>query len=314
MDLDDAFLTGFPGVNQLKTVTTSEMLRLNTGIAAKPAAQQSTFGVAGNDLAGFPNGRRPGDDVVDLALRVVMGRLCHPVPVNGTPTDLGLCKPKDAPVGQRRVHRRRADQRCGLRRDVPVPQDAVPGIRKLSPWACALLPAGGRRSRHGPRPSPFSPPSPAPRRPRDTVRPTATRSCSCCRTACRGRRRGQPTPRNPERTAIEAEAFLRLARTTRDARYFGRAEALVEPWIARRDATPRLLVAAADLAQQRHEFESARQLLDRAIDADPRTAERAFSARTSHCCSANSARPAATASPCCRAARRFREPSAWHRR
>ena len=98
-DLEAAFLTGFPGVNQLKKVTPSEMLRLNTGIAAKPAAQQSTFGVAGDDLAGFPNGRRPGDDVVDLALRVVMGRLCYPVPVNGTPTDLKLCTDKQAPVG-----------------------------------------------------------------------------------------------------------------------------------------------------------------------------------------------------------------------
>jgi hypothetical protein len=98
-DLEAAFLTGFPGVNQLKTVTPSEMLRLNTGIAAKPAAQQSTFGVAGDDLAGFPNGRRPGDDVVDLALRVVMGRLCYPVPVNGTPTDLKLCTPAQAAVG-----------------------------------------------------------------------------------------------------------------------------------------------------------------------------------------------------------------------
>jgi hypothetical protein len=98
-DLVTAFLTGFPGVNQLSKVTPSEMVRLNTGIAATPAAQQSTFGVAGGDLAGFPNGRRPGDDVTDIALRVVMGRLCHPVPVNGTPTDLGLCKPADAPVG-----------------------------------------------------------------------------------------------------------------------------------------------------------------------------------------------------------------------
>ncbi len=49
--------------------------------------------------AGFPNGRRPGDDVVDIALRVVMGGLCYPMPVNGTPTDLGLCTPADAPVG-----------------------------------------------------------------------------------------------------------------------------------------------------------------------------------------------------------------------
>jgi Domain of unknown function (DUF4331) len=98
-DLVTTFLTGFAGVNQLAKVTPSEMLRLNTGIAATPAPQQSTFGVAGNDLAGFPNGRRPGDDVVDLALRVVMGRLCYPIPVNGQPTDLKLCKPADAPVG-----------------------------------------------------------------------------------------------------------------------------------------------------------------------------------------------------------------------
>jgi hypothetical protein len=98
-DLVTTFLTGFPGVNQMARVTASEMTRLNTGIPAKAADQQSTFGVAGNDLAGFPNGRRPGDDVVDIALRVVMGRLCHPIPVNGTPTNLGLCSPADAPVG-----------------------------------------------------------------------------------------------------------------------------------------------------------------------------------------------------------------------
>jgi len=98
-DLITAFLTGFAGVNQMATVTPSEMLRLNTAIAATPMATQSAFGVAGNDLAGFPNGRRPGDDVVDIALRVVMGALCYPIPVAGEPTDLGLCAPADASVG-----------------------------------------------------------------------------------------------------------------------------------------------------------------------------------------------------------------------
>jgi hypothetical protein len=98
-DLIAAFLTGFPGVNQLETVTPSEMLRLNTAIAATEQANQSTFGVVGDDLAGFPNGRRPGDDVVDIALRVVMGRLCYPIPVNGVQTDLGLCTSEDASVG-----------------------------------------------------------------------------------------------------------------------------------------------------------------------------------------------------------------------
>ena len=99
LDLVNAFLTGVEGVNQLATVTPSEMLRLNTAIAAKPMQMQSAFGVAGDDLAGFPNGRRPGDDVVDIALRVVMGALCHDIPVNGTPTNLGYCAPEDAPVG-----------------------------------------------------------------------------------------------------------------------------------------------------------------------------------------------------------------------
>jgi len=98
-DLVTAFLTGFPGVNQLAKVTPSEMMRLNTAIPATAADQQVTFGVAGGDLAGFPNGRRPGDDVTDIALRVVMGRLCYPIPVNGTQTDLGLCTPANAPVG-----------------------------------------------------------------------------------------------------------------------------------------------------------------------------------------------------------------------
>ncbi|MGB3725854.1 MAG: DUF4331 domain-containing protein, partial [Glaciecola sp.] len=99
VDLVTAFLTGFPGVNQLETVTPSEMLRLNTGIPAVSAEEQSAFGVAGDDLAGFPNGRRPGDDVVDIALRVVMGALCHPIPINGQPTNLGLCEESDASVG-----------------------------------------------------------------------------------------------------------------------------------------------------------------------------------------------------------------------
>jgi hypothetical protein len=98
-DLVAAFLTGIPTLNQQATVTPSEMMRLNTGIAPTPRDRQSTFGVAGDDLAGFPNGRRPGDDTVDIALRVVMGRLCHPVPINGTPTQLGFCTPEQAPVG-----------------------------------------------------------------------------------------------------------------------------------------------------------------------------------------------------------------------
>ena len=99
-DLVATFLTGIATLNQQKTVTPSEMLRLNTTVAATPRDSQSNFGVVGDDLAGFPNGRRPGDDVVDIVLRVAMGRLCYPVPIAGKQTDLGLCTPADAPSGQ----------------------------------------------------------------------------------------------------------------------------------------------------------------------------------------------------------------------
>lgn len=74
-DLVAAFLTGIQGLNQPANVVPSEMLRLNTSIASKAAAAQSNLGVLGGDTSGFPNGRRPGDDVVDITLRVAMGVL-----------------------------------------------------------------------------------------------------------------------------------------------------------------------------------------------------------------------------------------------
>jgi hypothetical protein len=75
-DLVAAFLTGVKGLNQPANVTPSEMLRLNTAIAPTPPASQNDLGVLGGDLAGFPNGRRPFDDVVDITLRVAEGALC----------------------------------------------------------------------------------------------------------------------------------------------------------------------------------------------------------------------------------------------
>jgi hypothetical protein len=100
-DLVATFLTGLTGLNKLQTVTPSEMLRLNTQVSPTPQASQRTLGVVASDLAGFPNGRRPGDDVVDIVLRVAMGRLCHPVPIGPQNGDvsLGLCQPSDAPTG-----------------------------------------------------------------------------------------------------------------------------------------------------------------------------------------------------------------------
>ncbi|MEJ5999267.1 DUF4331 domain-containing protein [Paucibacter soli] len=104
-DLVTAFLTGIKGVNQPANVVASEMLRLNTNIAPVPFAQQNRLGIVGNilaggnDNAGFPNGRRPKDDVVDVALVAVMGGLCM---ANGDNNALGFganCKPANVPLG-----------------------------------------------------------------------------------------------------------------------------------------------------------------------------------------------------------------------
>ena len=71
-DLVTVFLTGISGVNQPAGQTAGcEMLRLNMTIP--PSATPNRFGVIAGDAAGFPNGRRLSDDVVDVALRVVAG-------------------------------------------------------------------------------------------------------------------------------------------------------------------------------------------------------------------------------------------------
>ena len=72
-DLVAVFATGVPGLNQPPNVAPGEMLRLN--MAIPPAAKPNRFGVLAGDVAGFPNGRRLADDVVDIELRVVAGVL-----------------------------------------------------------------------------------------------------------------------------------------------------------------------------------------------------------------------------------------------
>jgi len=100
-DLVAAFLTGVAGVNQPAHVVPSEVLRLNTALPVTAKGSQNslgaldcfvdgalTLGNPGCDPAGFPNGRRPGDDVVDIELRVAMGALLPPGP--GKPASASL--------------------------------------------------------------------------------------------------------------------------------------------------------------------------------------------------------------------------------
>ncbi len=106
-DLLNVFLAGIDGLNRPANLVLSEMLRLNTETPATPFAQQNQLGVVGGDNAGFPNGRRPIDDVVDVSLVAVMGGLCM---ANGTANGLGLntvpgtnlvsdCSPNSVPLG-----------------------------------------------------------------------------------------------------------------------------------------------------------------------------------------------------------------------
>lgn len=85
-DLVAAFLTGVKGLNQPLTVRPAELMRLNTSIAPTVPAAQNDLGVLGGDNAGFPNGRRPYDDVTDIELRVAMGALCGKIGTCGTQT------------------------------------------------------------------------------------------------------------------------------------------------------------------------------------------------------------------------------------
>jgi len=90
-DLVAVFLTGIAGINAPAHLTVAaEEMRLNTSSRITPYGSQSRLGVIGGDNAGYPNGRRPGDDVVDITLRVAMGRL-YALTLYG--------KPSDAPAG-----------------------------------------------------------------------------------------------------------------------------------------------------------------------------------------------------------------------
>ena len=77
----------------------ADLLRVNTGIPPTPLSRQRRLGLltlldadpSNDDPAGFPNGRRPGDDVTDISARAVAGILADPV-VFGTRIGDGVNK------------------------------------------------------------------------------------------------------------------------------------------------------------------------------------------------------------------------------
>ena len=67
-DLRDLLLKYQPSDSSL-----SELLRLDLRVGPVPLASQKRLTVLAGDNAGWPNGRRPKDDVTDIAVRVVGG-------------------------------------------------------------------------------------------------------------------------------------------------------------------------------------------------------------------------------------------------
>ncbi len=109
VDLVRVFLTGVPGLNRYPFANDpmdptagagsapAELMRLNVAVPAVAAGQNgySRLGVIGGDLSGYPNGRRVGDDVVDITLRVGAGVL-----LPGNSCDNGTTNCNAAPNNQ----------------------------------------------------------------------------------------------------------------------------------------------------------------------------------------------------------------------
>ena len=75
-------------------------------------------------------------------------------------------------------------------------------------------------------------------------------------------------PRDVQRAVALARAYLDYGRDTGDARYLGRAQAVIAPWIARHPASDDALLVLATILQSRHQFTESRQLLQAVLQRD----------------------------------------------
>ena len=119
-DLVAVLLTGLPkgvvpGFQNFTGPTVADVLRLN--VAVQPSSSPNPLGLVGGDPAGFPNGRRVGDDVVTVELRAIAGATYPLVAPTYTPGRGGV------------AHQGRDDAALDVRR-LSVPRDAA---RRLQP-------------------------------------------------------------------------------------------------------------------------------------------------------------------------------------
>ena len=102
--------------NSTNLTVPGEMLRLNTAIPAAPIAEQKDLGFLACDLAGFPNGRRPIDDVVDIELTVAEGAITAANPLKLQTCDVSGAVKKFIAFGQATSGRPRGRPGLGSRR------------------------------------------------------------------------------------------------------------------------------------------------------------------------------------------------------
>merc|ERR1712169_11052 len=101
---------------------------------------QKTLGFAALDVSGYPNGRRLGDDVVDISLKVLMGLACLDIPLAPIGpqfagvllSDAGICQESDVtPTSTNIIVDRLTDtspiNACGFQEEFPYLNTPLPG-------------------------------------------------------------------------------------------------------------------------------------------------------------------------------------------
>ena len=76
-------------------------------------------------------------------------------------------------------------------------------------------------------------------------------------------------PRDLHRSVALANAYLDYGRDTGDARYLGRAQAVIAPWLAKQPAPIDALLVQATILQSRHQFVESRRMLQAILLRDP---------------------------------------------
>jgi len=83
------------------------------------------------------------------------------------------------------------------------------------------------------------------------------------------RRARTSAPRNPKLAIELARSYLDYGRATGDARFLGRAQAVIAPLLAVKSPSPDVLLLEATLLQSRHEFVESRRMLKDLLRRDP---------------------------------------------